>query len=195
MDDEIERLVIGVRADTGGFARDVAAMRATLEGGLGAGAERAARAVETALGRAVRTGKTGFDDLKAVALHALGEIAMAALKDGVASVLGGGGNGGGLVRVLGGLLGLPGRATGGPVSPGRAYLVGERGPLSGQSAPARTSYIGRRGAFEVGDYQAGRSAYPKAGGDQLDHSRACGAFVGVGGLRGGFRTDGNHYRL
>ncbi len=25
-------------------------------------------------------------------------------------------------------LGLPGRATGGPVSPGRAYLVGERGP-------------------------------------------------------------------
>ena len=30
MDDEIERLVIGVRADTGGFARDVAAMRATL---------------------------------------------------------------------------------------------------------------------------------------------------------------------
>ncbi|MFK3891156.1 tail tape measure protein [Sphingomonas sp. NPDC079357] len=125
MDDEIERLVIGVRADTGGFARDVAAMRATLEGGLGTGAERAGRAVETALARAVRTGKLGFDDLKSVALHALGEIAAAALRDGVSSVLGGGG---GLTRVLGGLLGLPGRATGGPVSPGRAYLVGERGP-------------------------------------------------------------------
>ena len=26
------------------------------------------------------------------------------------------------------LLGLPGRATGGPVAPGRGYLVGERGP-------------------------------------------------------------------
>lgn len=126
MDDEIERLVIGVRADTDCFGRDVAVMRATLEDGLGRGAEHAGRAVESALARAVRTGKLGFDDLKAVALHALGEIAAAALKDGLSSVLGNGA--GGLARVLGGLLGLPGRATGGPVSPGRAYLVGERGP-------------------------------------------------------------------
>jgi hypothetical protein len=29
---------------------------------------------------------------------------------------------------LGALFGLPGRATGGPVSPGRGYVVGERGP-------------------------------------------------------------------
>ncbi|MDR6788922.1 phage-related minor tail protein [Sphingomonas sp. BE138] len=137
MDDEIERLVIGVRADTGGFARDVAAMRATLESGLGNGAERAGRAVETALARAVRTGKLGFDDLKAVALSAMGEIAAAALRQGIGHVLGsggaaGGGGGllgaGGLAGLLTGLLGLPGRATGGPVSPGRAYLVGERGP-------------------------------------------------------------------
>ena len=28
----------------------------------------------------------------------------------------------------GAVFGLPGRATGGPVSPGRGYLVGERGP-------------------------------------------------------------------
>ena len=126
MDDEIERLVIGVRADTGCFGRDVEVMRTTLEDGLGKGAERAGRSVEAALARAVRTGKLGFDDLKSVALHALGEIAMAGLKDGVASVLGNGS--GGVARVLGGLLGLPGRATGGPVSPGRAYLVGERGP-------------------------------------------------------------------
>ena len=45
--------------------------------------------------------------------------------------MGGGGTIGGLPN-LGGLfgtiLGLPGRATGGPVSPGRGYLVGERGP-------------------------------------------------------------------
>ena len=30
--------------------------------------------------------------------------------------------------LLGSLLGAPGKAIGGPVSPGRAYLVGERGP-------------------------------------------------------------------
>jgi phage-related minor tail protein len=124
MDEEIDRLVIGVRADTGGFARDVAAMRATLEGPLASGADRAGRAVETALARAVRTGKLGFDDLRAVALGAMADIAAAALKGGIGSVLGSGGLGG----VLTGLLGLPGRATGGPVSPGRAYLVGERGP-------------------------------------------------------------------
>ena len=29
---------------------------------------------------------------------------------------------------MGGILGLPGRATGGPVSAQRGYLVGERGP-------------------------------------------------------------------
>jgi hypothetical protein len=166
MDDEIERLVIGVRADTAGFARDVAAMRATLEAGLGAGAERAARSVETALGRAVRTGKTGFDDLKAVALHALGEIAMAALKDGVASVLGGGGNGGGLVRVLGGLLGLPGRATGGPVSPGRAYLVGERGPeVFVPTTSGQVAVSGGGGARDIRvaiTINAGGSAAPEA---------------------------------
>ena len=30
--------------------------------------------------------------------------------------------------MVGAVFGLPGRATGGPVSPGRGYLVGERGP-------------------------------------------------------------------
>ncbi|HVF33436.1 MAG TPA: hypothetical protein VM933_10410 [Acidimicrobiales bacterium] len=48
-----------------------------------------------------------------------------------ASSGGGGGNGGLLAagaQLLGALLGAPGRATGGPVAPGRPYLVGERGP-------------------------------------------------------------------
>ncbi|MEH3035796.1 MAG: tail tape measure protein [Sphingomonas adhaesiva] len=135
MDEEIERLVIGVRADTAAFARDVDAMRDTLEGPFARGADRAGRAVETALIRAVRTGKLGFDDLKSVASSALAEIAAGAIRAGIGSVIGGGGGGGvgggvgaGLVGGLLGLLGLPGRATGGPVSPGRAYLVGERGP-------------------------------------------------------------------
>ena len=32
------------------------------------------------------------------------------------------------LTALASLFGAPGRATGGPVSPGRAYMVGERGP-------------------------------------------------------------------
>jgi phage-related minor tail protein len=130
MDEEIERLVIGVRADTQGFARDVGEMRAALEGPFAAGADRAGRAVETALARAVRTGKLGFDDLRGVALSTLAEIARGAVTAGIGSlgVSTRGGVGGGLLTGLLGLLGLPGRATGGPVSPGRAYMVGERGP-------------------------------------------------------------------
>lgn len=126
MDEEIERLVVSVRADTGAFARDVAEMRANLEGPLAAGVDRAGRAIESALARAIRTGRFGFEDLKKVALSVLAEIAAAAMRSGgtasgpsLAAVAG---------QVLGGLLGLPGRATGGPVAPGRAYLIGERGP-------------------------------------------------------------------
>ena len=128
MDEELERLVIRVRADTATFARDVQAMRGALDGPLEAGAERAGRAVEGALARAIRTGKLGFEDLKRVALSVLAEIAAASVRDGLGAVLGGVG-GGGLAGVFGSLLGgAPGRATGGPVSPGRAYVVGERGP-------------------------------------------------------------------
>lgn len=131
--DEVERVMIGVRADTTGFARDVAELRGTLEGALGTGAERAGHAIEGSLLRAVRTGKLGFDDLRATAVRALGEIAAQAVRAGIGSIgggggLGGGGLGGGLGSLIGGLLGLPGRATGGPVSPGRSYVVGERGP-------------------------------------------------------------------
>ena len=150
MDEEIERLVIGVRADTAGFARDVAEMRAQLEGPLAAGADRAGLALERALMRAVRTGKLGFEDLKRVALSTMAEIAAAALRGGIASLSGASpasGRTGGLIavaaQVLGTALGAPGRATGGPVAPGRAYLVGERGPelfvptASGRVEPPR----------------------------------------------------------
>ncbi len=124
--DEVERLVIGVRADLGGFRRDVDAMRGELAGPLAAGAKAAGNMLERSLLQAVRTGKLGFDDLKRVALSALAEIAAAALRSG----LGGGAKGGvaNLGGALLGLFGLPGRATGGPGSPGRGYLVGERGP-------------------------------------------------------------------
>ncbi|MDO7843749.1 tail tape measure protein [Sphingomonas immobilis] len=129
MDEEIERLVISVRADTAGFARDVADMRASLDGPLAAGADRAGAAIENALVRAAKTGSLGFEDLRKVALSVLGDIASAAIRGGIDAILGGGGgSGGGLLSALGGLFGAPGRATGGPVSPMRPYWVGERGP-------------------------------------------------------------------
>lgn len=128
MDEEIETLVVRVRADTQGLSRDVEAMRAGIEGPLGDGAEKAGRRIEQGLLRAVRTGKFGFEDLRRIALSVLDEIAASALR----GVMGSAGGGGGLVNLgaslLTSALGLPGRATGGPVAPGRAYMVGERGP-------------------------------------------------------------------
>ena len=134
MDEEIERLTVSVRADTQGFARDVAELRAQLDGPLGSSVNRAGALIENALGRAIRSGKFGFEDLKRVALSVLAEIANSAVRSAVGGGdSGGGGQGGGLLSLglsaLGSVLGgSPGRATGGPVSPGRAYMVGERGP-------------------------------------------------------------------
>ncbi len=126
MDEELDRLVVRIRADTSGFARDIEEIRGTLAGPLERGADAAGRGIENALLRAVRTGKLGFEDLKRLALSVLGDIAGIAIRGGLDALLGGGR--GGLPGLIGGLLGAPGRATGGPVSPGRAYMVGERGP-------------------------------------------------------------------
>ena len=133
MDEEIERLVVSVRADTRAFAADVGAMRAELDGPFAAGMDRAGRALENSLSRAISTGKFGFDDLRRVALSLLSEIAAAAIRSGLNGSSNGGGGGssdwiGMLGTLVGSALGAPGRATGGPVSPGRAYRVGERGP-------------------------------------------------------------------
>ena len=131
MDEEIERLLVSVRADTSVFARDVAAMRGELTGPFAAGVDQAGRMLENALVRALRTGRLGFEDLKRVALSAMAEIASAAIQNGLKSLFGGGSGGGigGLIgSLLGAFAGAPGKAIGGPVSPGRAYLVGERGP-------------------------------------------------------------------
>ena len=171
MDEEIERLLVSVRADTVAFARDVAAMRAELDGPLAAGADRAGRALEGALLRAVRTGKLGFEDLKKVALSAMAEIAGQAVRGGVGAIAGGGGGGPGLIglagQLLAGALGLPGRATGGPVAPGRAYLVGERGPemfvptSSGQVEPS-VSGGGRDVRLSITINAGGGSDAPRA---------------------------------
>lgn len=150
MDEQIEQLVISVRADTAAFARDVSTMRGELEGPLVAGVGRAGRMIDNALARAITSGKFGFDDLKRVALSAMAEIASASLRGLFKSSTGGAGVGGsilgGLTSLLSGLLGSPGRATGGPVSAGRGYLVGERGPeLFMPSGSGRIEQLARGG--------------------------------------------------
>jgi hypothetical protein len=123
----IEELVVRVRADTGGFIAGVNDIQRTLDGPFAAGMDRAGTGLSRALGRALSDGKFGFDDLRRIALSALGDIAQSALRLDLGGLFGGGGKSllGGLV---GSLFGLPGRATGGTVSAGRAYMVGERGP-------------------------------------------------------------------
>jgi hypothetical protein len=131
MDDDFDALVIDVRASTDGFAADLENMRRSLDTSLVDGFSRAGSVIENGLLLALRRGSLGFDDLKRVAFRALDEIASHALQSGMANLFGGSGSrglGGMLGQSLGALLGLPGRATGGPVSPGRAYLVGENGP-------------------------------------------------------------------
>lgn len=153
MTDNFEELVIDVRARTDGFASDVETMRRSMDGSLLDGFSRAGNVLERGLLGALRRGSLGFDDLKRVAFSALSEIAGYALQSGIGSLFGGSGGGdGGLGNLIGNsvgaLFGLPGRATGGPVAPGRAYLVGERGPEvfvptnagrieTGQGAPGR----------------------------------------------------------
>src|SRR5439155_6566660 len=100
-------------------------------------------------------GKIGFDDLKRVALSAMAEIAQASLRS-LFSSSGGAGSGGlgagilnGLGSLITGLLGSPGRASGGPVSAGRGYVVGERGPeLFVPSTSGRIEHVGS-GARDV----------------------------------------------
>lgn len=152
MDEEIERLVVSVRTDTRAFASDVDSMRAALDGPFAAGLERAGQLLDRSLSRAIQTGKFGFNDLRDIALSVLSEIANAALGSALGGVTGAAGQGGrggifsALVPLLGSLLGVPGRATGGPVSPGRAFRVGENGPeLFVPTSSGRIETIGNAG--------------------------------------------------
>lgn len=147
MDDPIDSLLIDVRANTQGFAADVAAMRGTFDATVLSGFARAGDVLERGLLGAIRKGSLGFDDLRRIALGVIDQIAAQAV-DSLAGSLGGAGGAGGLLNLgnlFGAILGLPGRATGGPVTAGRGYLVGERGPelfvpgSAGRIEPALTT--------------------------------------------------------
>ncbi|MGV3511231.1 MAG: tail tape measure protein [Novosphingobium sp.] len=133
MTDELDTLMIDVRANTSGFTADVAQMRGSFDSILVDGFGRAGDTLERGLLGAIRRGSLGFEDLRRVALNVVGDIAAQAVQAGIGSIGGtagaqSGGIGGLLTGLVGSIFGLPGRATGGPVAPGRGYLVGERGP-------------------------------------------------------------------
>ncbi len=140
MPDSVDSLTIDVRANTQAFASDVAAMRRSFDGTLVDGFSRAGDVLERGLLTALRKGSIGFEDLRRIALSVIDQIASRSLNSLFSSIgLGGGGGGNGsgngtgnligsIGSLLSSLLGSPGRATGGPVTPGRGYMVGERGP-------------------------------------------------------------------
>jgi len=132
--DELDTLMIDVRANTSGFSADVAQMRGSFDSILVEGFGRAGDTLERGLLGAIRRGSLGFEDLRRIAMNVIGDIAAQAVQAGIGSLGGAtglgqsGGIGGLLSGLVGSIFGLPGRATGGPVAPGRGYLVGERGP-------------------------------------------------------------------
>ncbi|MCJ2184714.1 tail tape measure protein [Novosphingobium sp. 1949] len=132
MSDDVDTLLIEVRASTDGFSRDIASLRSTIDSGLGDGLAQAGNRFERSLTSAIKRGSLGFEDLKNAAFSAFDSIASQGLQTltGSMGVTGTTSSAGasGLTGLVSGLLGLPGRATGGNVAPGRGYLVGERGP-------------------------------------------------------------------
>lgn len=107
---------------------EAAEAAAALEG-LKAPAERAARSIEQAFDRAGESLAASLTRAAADGEVTLGELARAVLSAANAAVgalMGGGGLGEALAQAVSGFAGA--RASGGPVVPGGAYLVGEHGP-------------------------------------------------------------------
>lgn len=132
MDTLLDTLVVNVRADTQGLKQSLGVAKGDFDA-MAVGAQSAAGRMERAFEKFLRTGEFNFESLKSVALGVLSDIASAALNSGLNAIFGGGKRDGSSFGniLLGGFLGAvgaPGRATGGPVSHGSPYLVGERGP-------------------------------------------------------------------
>lgn len=119
----------GFRDDRPDDVRARAAEAAEALKGLEAPAEAAARAIETAFGRAGESLSRSLARAAADGEVSLSELAKAVL-DAVNAAAGSGGSGGGLSAAIQAAMSSFGgaRADGGPVLGGAAYLVGERGP-------------------------------------------------------------------
>ncbi len=165
MNDPFDRASLQIRLDTGRFRNDIAEVQTELRG-LATALEtprrqfrefsrmviedqkrigEIGRRVFDALGRTLaefaRTGRLDFRALEQVAIRVLDEIAARALQILLPGI--DPSTRGTLAGVILGGFGIPGRADGGPVAPGRPYLVGERGPElvvprhAGEVVPAR----------------------------------------------------------
>ena len=79
MDDEIDELMVSVRADTQAFSADMRAMRSEFDTTLLDGFDAAGRVLERGLLAAIRKGNLGFDELKRVATGALDQCICSAI--------------------------------------------------------------------------------------------------------------------
>ncbi|MDR7116691.1 phage tail tape measure protein [Caulobacter sp. BE254] len=128
---------------------------------LRAPAEQAARAIDEAFAKAGTGLAKSLAHAAADGKVSLAELAGAVL-DAVSSGLGGGSGGGGLAKALAGAVGSAfsgARADGGPVAPGGAYLVGERGPeLFRPAGAGAVEPLGAGGVNVVVNVQGGDTA-------------------------------------
>lgn len=113
MTDPVDTLMIDLRANTQGFAQDVAAMRGSFDGQLLDGFAKAGDMLERGLLSALRKGSLGFEDLKRIAFNVIEQISAQAIRALFAASPQGGSGSGGLGGLIGSLLGGSGLGGGG----------------------------------------------------------------------------------
>jgi len=151
---EIEGLSLRLDADFSDLDRafsrldgSMADLGRSVDGSLGGAFDAAGQRMAGALDRFARQGSLSFDSLRAAGVRAAADILAGFLDIGLRDIgLGGAPWGGGTV-INGILSGLFGRASGGPVSAGVPYMVGEHGPeLFVPRVPGRVARAGHGGA-------------------------------------------------
>ncbi|HMT47332.1 MAG TPA: tail tape measure protein [Novosphingobium sp.] len=175
MTDPVDTLMIDLRANTQGFAQDVAAMRGSFDGQLLDGFAKAGDVLERGLLSALRKGSLGFEDLKRIAFNVIDQIAAQAIRSLFASAPQGGSGGGGLGGLIGSLLG-GGQTGGSGAGSGIGGLVGSiLGSISGGGSGGSSGIDGLIGAI------SGIGSPQPAGGS----SGGLGALIGaISGLPG-----------
>jgi len=166
---EIEGLSLRLDADFSDLDRamsrldgSMAELGRTVDADLGSAFDAAGQRMVGALERFSQQGTLSFDSLRTAGLRAAGDIASSFLDMGLSSIGLGGAPAGSGSFITSLLSGLFGRASGGPVSAGVPYLVGERGPelfmprtpgrvaRSGQGAAGTTVNVNVYGAENTG---------------------------------------------